>query len=158
MIVQDSSSQKRYHCSLVLAPSLSLLIRLDNQFVIALLEAIELVLLHPESYRHRDPNQDVEDKETGHVVHNGLVFGPRKYRKRVREQGVCILFVQLLCSLFIVGIQVVTVTFANSDISEARCDSWSQCVQRECVNRIAFFFALCHFERFVTLQAVKWCS
>ena len=119
MVVKDASSQKRYHCILVLAPSLSLLIRLDNQFVIALLEAIELVLLHPESYRHRDPNQDVEDKETGHVVHNGLVFGCRKYRKRVREQIVYILFVQLLYSLIIVTIQVVTVAFANSDISEA---------------------------------------
>ena len=159
MIVQNASSQKRYHCCLVLAPSLSLLVRSGNQFVIALLEAIELVLLHPESYRHRDPNQYVEDKETSEVIRNGLVFGHRKYCKRVFEQSVCIFLVQLLySSLITTGIQIVTVAFANSYVSEARCDTWGQCVQRECINRIAFFFALRHFERFVTLQTIKWRS
>ena len=155
MILQDASSQKRHHCCLVLAPSLSLPISLDNQFVIALLEAIELVLLHPESYRHRDPYQDVEEKETSHVVHNGLIIG-RKYRKRIFKQSVCILLVQLLHVLITTSIEFVTVTFADSDISETRCDTWGQSIQRECVNRIAFFFALRHFESLITLQAIKW--
>ena len=159
MVLHEASSQKRYHRCLILAPPLSLLLMLDQHLVIALLEASELVLLHPESYRHRDPNQYVEDKETSEVIRNGLVFGHRKYCKRVFEQSVRIFLVQLLySSLITTGIQVVTVAFANSYVSEARCDTWGQCVQRECINRIAFFFALRHFERLVTLQTIKWRS
>ena len=83
MVLHETSSQKRYHRCLILAPPLSLLLMLDQHLVIALLEASELVLLHPESYRERNPNHYVKEKETADVVRNRVILGLKKHGERV---------------------------------------------------------------------------
>ena len=62
MILSKASSEKRKKSFLLLAPPLTLLLSLDQHLVVALLEAIELVLLQSKSYRERDPDNYIHEE------------------------------------------------------------------------------------------------
>lgn len=60
--MSKASPEKRKKSFLLLAPPLALSLSLDQHLVVALLEAIELVLLQSESYRERDPNKYIYEE------------------------------------------------------------------------------------------------